>query len=85
VTNVTRLNIPRGTRLETVWRVVDVYGQVNWQVFTACADRNAPFKQMQGTALWLNADGSASRHTEDGDVIDHFDVMPSLAEMDLKS
>lgn len=68
----TRLYIPPRARLETVWRIQDA-----WQVWTMCPDRNAPFDQMIGTFLQLNADGSAVRVTlrTDG-TIDEHEVMP---------
>jgi len=80
-TNVTRLSIPRGTRLETVWRVVDMHGRINWHVYTACADRNAPFNKMQGTCLLLHADGGAARYTDDNDLVNYMEIMPNIEDM----
>ena len=59
----TRLYIPPNTRLQTIWRHVDPFGHVTWQVWTACHDRNAPYHDMLGTHLALQPDGSATRVT----------------------
>lgn len=77
----TRLNIAPNTRLQTVWRVVDAHGRVTWQVWTACADRNAPFTQMLGTHMQLNPDGSVTRVSlRPDDTVHTFDVMPPVGD-----
>ena len=59
----TRLYIPPRTHLETVWRVQGPNNQSQWQIWTACLDRNAPFHQMMGTCMQLGADGRVTRVT----------------------
>lgn len=76
----TRLYIPPHTRLETVWRTVDDTGVITWHVYTACADRNAPWNKMRGTALQLNYNGSVERYTEEVDYIKSMEVMPRVKE-----
>ena len=74
----TRLYVPPRTRLETVWRVGAPFN-ASWQVWTATADRNAPFEQMLGTFLYLHADGSAERVTLRPDqTIEQVEVMPCV-------
>lgn len=76
----TRLYIPPRTKLETIWRRVTPTGEVQWEVYTTCADRNAPYEQMLGTAIILCDDGLAMRHTEHGPgtVPQMFDIMPAV-------
>lgn len=75
----TRLYVAPNTRLQTVWRVVDPLGNVSFQVWTACADRNAPFHKMLGTHMDLRADGSVTRVSlRPDDTVHTFDVMPAV-------
>ena len=77
----TRLYIPPRTRLETIWRTFDDVGQIHWHVYTACRDRNAPWEQMEGTALQLDCDGVVTRYTEGADVmLNMIEVMPNVME-----
>lgn len=78
---MTRLYIPPRTRLETVFRRVNPDGTVSWHVWTACADRNAPFEQMLGTFMQLDADGMVTRVTlRHDDSVDVMEVMPKIGE-----
>lgn len=77
----TRLHVMPHTRLETVWRVVLPDGRVQWEVWTAVKDRNAPFHGMQGTNLTLHDDGSVTRVTINPDMTDRvIEVMPMYGE-----
>lgn len=76
----TRLYVPRGTRLHTVWRVLRADGSLSWQVWTACPDPNAPFEQMLGTHMELSSDGAVHRVTERTTDVDVFEVMPPFTD-----
>ena len=77
----TRLYIPPNTRLQTVWRVTDPFGNVGWQVYTACHDRNAAWRDMLGTHMQLNPNGSVTRVTlRPDDTVHEMLVMPKLGD-----
>lgn len=81
MTNRTRLYIPPRTPLSSVWRVVDDNGEVRWEVWTHCNDRNARYENFLGTSITLYNDGAAVRCTERGDtMIDMLDIMPKIGE-----
>ena len=60
MSDATRVVIPPRTRLEAVWWNP---ATGDWQVWTACKDRNAMFADMTGTCLVLHSNGAASRMT----------------------
>lgn len=74
----TRLYIPRRTQLQNLWRTVDEQGRLHWHVYTACADPNATWENMQGTAFQLGPDGSITRYTDDNGYLSMMEVMPQL-------
>ena len=73
----TRLYIPPRTHLETIWRTVDDDGVVHWHVYTACRDRNAPWREMEGTAIQLDNNGTATRYTEN-EYLSMMEIMPPV-------
>lgn len=78
--SATKLNIPRGTRLHTVWRAVLHDGTIQWQVWTGIDDVNAPFGKALGTYMQLNDDGSVTRVTERHNDVDIWEIIPAYGD-----